>query len=263
MAALALALAAATTIPFVRFDDSPLDLRDPNTESVQTLVDLLQDRRFDPFRAAVLAKDAAEAEAIAAKLRALPEVKRVETAADLVPADQDEKLAQLGDLALMMTPVIAPARAQAGARCRRRYGRRSTKLQAAADGAASRSPAARALAGALHSFQSTDSNLEVLQTSLLETFPGMLVELTESLNAEAISPADVPPSLLARRQTPDGQVLVEAFPNADLRDETARGGGLPRPCSLWCRRPAARRSPSPRPARRWCSRSSKLAPLPS
>ena len=50
----------------------------------------------------------------------------------------------------------------------------------------------------------------------------MLAELTESLNAEAISPADIPPSLLARRQTADGRVLVEAFPKADLRDETAR-----------------------------------------
>jgi hopanoid biosynthesis associated RND transporter like protein HpnN len=221
IAALLLALAAAATVPFVRFNDSPLDLRDPETESVQTLFDLLQDRRFDPFRAAVLAKDAAEAEAIAAKLRTLPEVKRVETAADLVPADQEEKLAQLGDLALMMTPVIAPAEGKPPpdpAALRAALG----ELREAADGAATRSPAAKALADALHAFQPTDANMQALQSALLQGLPGMLAELTESLNAEAISPADVPPQLLARRQTADGRVLVEAFPAEDLRNETAR-----------------------------------------
>ncbi len=73
-----------------------------------TLFDLMKDDRFEPFRAAVLANNLAEAEKIAAKLRALPEVKRVETVSDLVPDRQDEKLAMLGDLALMLTPVLTP-----------------------------------------------------------------------------------------------------------------------------------------------------------
>lgn len=221
MVALGLALAAAAAVPFVRFNDSPLDLRDPDTQSVQTLGELLEDPTFDPFRAAVLAKDAAEAEMIAEKLRALPEVERVDTVADLVPPDQDEKLAQLGDIALMLTPVLAPAErkpppdpaAQRAA---------VAELRAAAEAAASTSPAARALAQALHDFQPSDANLAALQTALLAHFPSLLSELTQSLNAGVITADDIPPSLLARRQTADGRVLVEAFPAADLRDETAR-----------------------------------------
>ena len=220
-AALALALAAATTLPFVRFDDSPLNLRDQQTESVQTLLDLLQDRRFDPFRAAVLAKDAAEAEAIAAKLRSLPEVLRVETAADLVPADQDAKLAELGDLALMMTPVLAPGDRKPvpdAATLRAAL----AELRGAAEAAAARSPAAAALARALANFQPTDQNLAALQAALLEGLPSMLADLTDSLSTDRVTLADVPPALLARRQTADGRVLVEVFPKADLRDEVAR-----------------------------------------
>lgn len=220
-AALALALAAAATLPFVRFDDSPLNLRDQQTESVQTLLDLLKDRRFDPFRAAVLAKDKAEAEAIAAKLRALPEVARVETVADLVPSDQDAKLAQLGDLALMMTPVIAPGEhkpAPDPAALRAAL----AELRNAADATAARSPAAAALAQALAAFQPTDQNLAALQAALLAGLPSMLADLTESLSTGPVTLADVPPALLARRQTADGRVLVEVFPKADLRDEVAR-----------------------------------------
>ncbi|MBK8210872.1 MAG: hypothetical protein IPK78_13825 [Rhodospirillales bacterium] len=183
----------------------------------------------------------------------------METAADLVPADQEEKLAQLGDLALMMTPVIAPAEGKPPpdpAALRTAL----VDLREAADGAAPRSPAAKALADALHAFQTTDANMEALQSALLKGLPGMLAELTESLNAEAISPADVPPQLLSRRQTADGRVLVEAFPAEDLRDETARRGSLTQ-YRRWYHRQAARRSLLLRLARRWCSRSSRPEPI--
>lgn len=220
-AALALGLAAAGTLPFVRFDDSPLNLRDQSTESVQTLLDLLKDRRFDPFRAAVLAKDSAEAEAIAGKLRKLPEVARVETAADLVPADQDARLAQIGDLALMMAPVIAPAEHKP-APDPEALRNALAELRGAAEAAAPRAPAAAELAAALADFKPTNQNLETLQRALLAGFPSMLAELTDSLNAGPVTLADVPPALLARRQTADGRVLVEVFPTADLRDEVAR-----------------------------------------
>ena len=65
-------------------------------------------------------------------------------------------------------------------------------------------------------------NLGALQTALLVNLPPMLADLTESLDAQPVTLADVPPALVARRQTADGRVLVEAFPKADLRDQVAR-----------------------------------------
>ena len=219
--ALALGVFGAATLPFARFDNSPLDLRDPKTEGVSTLFDLLRDARFDPFRAAVLARNAAEAEAIAAKLRALPEVRRVETVADLVPDRQDEKLAMLGDLALMLTPVLSPGEQRPPPDSAELRAAVSELREAAATDAA-RSPGAQRLAAALARFQPTAENLAQLQTALLANLPPMLQELTDSLNTGKVTLADVPPTLLARRQTPAGQVLVEVFPKAEPSDQDGR-----------------------------------------
>jgi uncharacterized protein len=219
--ALALGILGAATLPFARFDDSPLDLRDPKTEGVSTLFDLLRDARFDPFRAAVLARDPAEAEEIAAKLRTLPEVRRVETVGDLVPDRQDEKLAMLGDLALMLTPVLSPGEQRPPPKSAELLASVS-ELREAAMAEAARSPGARRLAEALARFEPTTENLAQLQTALLANLPPMLMELIESLNAGEVTLADVPPTLLARRQTAEGQVLVEVFPKAEPSDQAGR-----------------------------------------
>jgi hopanoid biosynthesis associated RND transporter like protein HpnN len=219
--ALALGALGAATLPFARFDDSPLDLRDPKTEGVSTLFDLLRDARFDPFRAAVLARDPVEAEEIAAKLRTLPEVRRVETVGDLVPDRQDEKLAMLGDLALMLTPVLSPGEQRPPPDSAELLASLS-ELREAAMAEAARSPGARRLAEALGRFEPTTENLAQLQTALLANLPPMLMELIESLNAGEVTLADVPPTLLARRQTAEGQVLVEVFPKAEPSDQAGR-----------------------------------------
>jgi hypothetical protein len=219
--ALALGVLAATALPFARFDDSPLNLRDPESESVSTLFDLLKDDRFNPFRAAVLANNAAEAEAISAKLRALPEVKRVETARDLVPDHQDEKLAMLGDLALMLTPVISPGE-QRPPPTPMELRAAIADLRAAAAAEAERSQGARRLAEVLGRFPVTDENLARLQTTLIANLPPMLSELADSLDAKEVTLADVPPTLLSRRQTPHGKMLVEVFPKAGPRDQAGR-----------------------------------------
>jgi uncharacterized protein len=219
--ALAIGVVSAATVPFARFDDSPLNLRDPNTEGVSTLFDLLKDARFHPFRAAVLARNPAEADAIAAKLRALPEVRRVETVADLVPDRQDEKLAMLGDLALMLTPVLSPGEQRPPPDSAELHASVS-ELREAAMAEAARSPGARRLAEALARFAPTNENLANLQTALLANLPPMLAELTDSLNTGGVTLADLPPTLLARRQTADGQLLVEVFPKAEPDDQAGR-----------------------------------------
>ncbi|MBK8176251.1 MAG: MMPL family transporter [Rhodospirillales bacterium] len=219
--ALGLAIVSAIAVPFARFDDSPLNLRDPHGAAMRTLNDLLKDKQFDPFRAAVMAKDANEAEEIAARLRRLPEVRRVETANDLVPAQQDEKLAMLGDLALMLAPVLEPSGQPepVGAQETRAA---LARLQAAASARAEQSAGARRLADALAHFDPSEANLAALQTALLANFPQLISELRESLEAQPVKLADIPKPLLARRQTDDGRILVEAFPAEDLRDETNR-----------------------------------------
>jgi hopanoid biosynthesis associated RND transporter like protein HpnN len=219
--ALILGMSAAAVMPLARFDDSPLDLRDPRTEGVSTLYDLLEDGHFDPYRAAILAKNAAEAGALADKLRALPEVRRVETLSDLVPDRQEEKLAILGDLSLMLTPVLTPAE-QRPPPATSDLRAAIAEVHDAAEAAAGRNSGARRLAEALDGFAPTDDNLARLQTALIADLPPMLADLRTSLDATKVSLADVPPTLRARRQAADGRVLVEALPKAKPDDQSGR-----------------------------------------
>src|SRR3546814_7617913 len=86
-----LAVAAACVVPQARFDDDPLNLRDPESPSVAALLALLDDPRVSPYSAQLLVEDEAAAAALAPRLEALPEVEAVISLADLVPQDQDAK----------------------------------------------------------------------------------------------------------------------------------------------------------------------------
>src|SRR3546814_6910483 len=74
---LRLAVAAAFVVPQARFDDDPLNLRDPESPSVAALLALLDDPRVSPYSAQLLVEDEAAAAALAPRLEALPEVEAV------------------------------------------------------------------------------------------------------------------------------------------------------------------------------------------
>src|SRR5690606_28898752 len=99
---LLVALAALATLPAVRFDNNPINLRDPSTESVVTLRDLAATGEAPLFTLSAIAPDRGTAERWASELAALPEVRAATTPAVLVPGEQEEKLAILEDTALLM-----------------------------------------------------------------------------------------------------------------------------------------------------------------
>ena len=84
-----LALAAAACLPFLHFDSNPLNLRNPTTEAVSTFRDLMRDPETTPNTIQILAPDLGAAQALAARLDAVPEVSGTRTLVDFVPKDQD------------------------------------------------------------------------------------------------------------------------------------------------------------------------------
>jgi hopanoid biosynthesis associated RND transporter like protein HpnN len=94
--------------PRLTFDFNPLHLKDPNVESMATMLDLMRDPLRTPYESELLAPDIKTATEIAAKLKALPEVYAVITAQSLVPQDQKEKLAILSDLNDLMGLSLEP-----------------------------------------------------------------------------------------------------------------------------------------------------------
>jgi hypothetical protein len=104
-----LALASLVLIPRARFDHNPLNLQDQHVESVQTYKDLLAQNGRSPWSIVALAKDDADAAAIAKKVAALPSVDEIRTINDFVPADQDTKLMLVSDLALTLGTDLDPS----------------------------------------------------------------------------------------------------------------------------------------------------------
>lgn len=102
-----LALAGAAALPFVRFDVDPLNLKDPASESVRALRDLLADPLVAPYGLDVPVP-VAEAADLAGRLAALPEVGSVRSLGDLLPADQDAKIMILSDAAFILGPTLTP-----------------------------------------------------------------------------------------------------------------------------------------------------------
>ncbi len=218
-----LAVAATAALPFARFDESPLNLRDPAAPSMQALTDLLEDPRIDPFRALVLAPSLGEARTLRERLLALPEVAEVRTVAQYVPDDQDIKLDLIADAALFLAPASdrsARPEQPVSADARRAA---IEHLQSAASVAGEQGDAAAArLARVLAEADYTDAELAALETALIGDLPMLLDRLSTGLGAEPVATEDLPAAIVARMVTPDGRYLVEVFPAADLRIQENR-----------------------------------------
>lgn len=212
-----LTVVALGALPRLRFDFDPLKLKDPNTESMSTALELMDDPLVNPNTLSVLAESPEAAKAVAAKLAALPEVKQVITIADLVPQDQETKLTMLEDLAGLLGPVLddaAPAKPAPTA------ADLVTAAEAASRGAkaflASQAPAgplrdaAARIAPLLD--RMTPDKAERVSAALLTGFGDALVPLKTALGAGPVTIADIPADLRATFIAKDGKYRVQAFP---------------------------------------------------
>jgi hypothetical protein len=102
------ALAALNAPARLAFDFNPLNLKDPESESVRTFRALAADPATSPDVIDVLAGTLAEADALAAELTALDEVDRALTLTSFVPENQEQKLALIDDLAFYLGPILEP-----------------------------------------------------------------------------------------------------------------------------------------------------------
>lgn len=89
---LALSAAAVFFLPQVRFDGDPINLKDPESRSVKTFLELFDDDTTSPYLAQVLVRGDDTARKLAADLTALPEVSRVITIFSFLPEAQERKL---------------------------------------------------------------------------------------------------------------------------------------------------------------------------
>ncbi|MGR9115900.1 MAG: MMPL family transporter [Gammaproteobacteria bacterium] len=97
-----LAIASSFALTELTFDSNPINLRDPNSESVATIKELLKSQIDSPFSLTGLANNLDQAEELAAKLQKLPSVHETITLSSFVADDQDEKLYVIEELDLIL-----------------------------------------------------------------------------------------------------------------------------------------------------------------
>jgi hopanoid biosynthesis associated RND transporter like protein HpnN len=235
IAAAALAMAALFLVPQARFDYDPLDLRDPNSESVATFRDLLHDPNIPALSVSVLTDGQAQAQALAARLAGLPQVAHALTLSDLIPDDQDAKLAILDQLNLTLGPALATGSGRLTLAARADdYAAIDQFAQDLLAYAARRSgaegAAARKLQTALLGLAAAwgkgdaaahDALLARLRQALLGTLPQHIDDLRESLAAQPVTEKDLPPALVERWKSADGTYRIEVWPKEVLDNTPA------------------------------------------
>ncbi len=217
------ALAAAATLPWLRFDFNPLNLQSRNSEAVSTLFDLMADPNSTPYTIETLEPSVEQATALADKLGALPEVGQAVTVQSFVPEDQDAKLAILQDARNLLGPSLFPSTIRPPPSDEKILASivdfdKDTKALAA-QGNRSAERLSHALDGIIARGRPA---LPQLVANLAANAARRLDELRTALGAHnKIALADLPPDVTLDWITSDGRARVEVFPKGDVRDDAA------------------------------------------
>ncbi len=228
--AVALGVIALAALPFARFDFDPLNLRDPTTESMQTLYDLQRESDRPLYSIEILAADLDQAAALAGRLEALDEVDEALTLHDFIPEDQAEKLEIVDDMALYLSALLVPpdeTPAPSDDQRRAALAEFRAKLEAALRHALEEplAGAARRLAAAFDAFEAGPGfgpeALAGLETALVGSLPTRLEDLRLSLEPDEVTLDDLPRDLVGRRLAADGRARVEVMPEEDIAEPEA------------------------------------------
>jgi uncharacterized protein len=211
-------IGASPLLFHLRFDFNPLNLKDPKTESMATLISLKDAPEAAVNDVKVLAPSLADADKIAARLEKLPEVERATTLSSLIPADQPEKLALIAIAAAQLLPAlnqpVAPPSSDAVRVAALR--RLSNSLAIAADehpGPGDK--VAERLSDALKKLSQADAaTRDRAEHAISDPLRIALGQMRDLLQPALVTRESLPKSMTEGWVAPDGQALVEVSPKA-------------------------------------------------
>lgn len=232
MGATVLMLIAMAGLSAISFDANPFHLSDQDSESVLTAMKLFEGDQTSPWTISVLAANREEAEKAAKQLRQLPEVESVVTIGNLIPKNQDMKLEQIEDLALVMPPLPQKRNSETIDSYQRNkqaladLSRALLKAGSSSDSMGERElPAINNLARTIQDFESLLTNHEQgkaafdrLSAALLPNLEILLKRLNTLMEAEEIDLSQLPREIVNRYISKNNLFRIQVFPKNDLRD---------------------------------------------
>ena len=206
----------------LNFDFDPLHLKDPHSEGMSTLADLMKDPLNTPYTIGAVADSAEQAKAMAARLNALPEVDMTVSALDLVPADQTEKLATLDNLSFLLGPALtcgADHPAPSETEINTAVMSADTAVKAylkTADSAMPLQATAVRLDAAIDRLKTAEPAVLTKMSGEIATgFDGVCSLLSQALDAKPVTVDDLPPDFKRSWITPDGKYRLDIYPKKD------------------------------------------------
>ncbi|HZZ87589.1 MAG TPA: MMPL family transporter, partial [Caulobacteraceae bacterium] len=218
------AAACAALLPLLHFDFNPIHLRDPKSESVSTLYDLLGDANSTPDTLEAVQPNLAAAQALAQRVQKIPEVDGARTLADFVPADQAPKLASIADAAslldLALNPILTSPPPSDADVVRSLAATAAALRQAAGGGHDPAADQARHLATALDRLANASPQMRVrADAMLMKPFSTLLTQIQFMLAAQPVTLQSLPPELVRDWMTPDGRARVSISPKGNANDD--------------------------------------------
>ncbi|HXC11762.1 MAG TPA: MMPL family transporter [Stellaceae bacterium] len=216
-----LAAAGVLLVPRLSFDSDPLHTKNPNTEAMRTLYDLMDSPLTNPFTIDILAPNTTEAAALAERLRHLPLVSGVLSIDSFVPKDQKAKLAQIEDAATLLGPTLTPYKPAPPPTAE---GIRSAAINAveALAPALAKSlpdPQLAAIASDLRRLAAApDRTVFAVNEALTRFLPAQLDQLRAALSAGPVSLQSIPASLARDWLLPDGRARIQVLPKPAARN---------------------------------------------
>jgi len=217
----ALAVGGMACVPRLVFDADPLHTKDPNTEAMRTLRDLMANPLSNPYSVDILAANPAAAAAVAQRVSGLKLVAETLTIESLVPTDQPAKLALIADAANILGPTLSPRTPAAPVTANDiRLAARTAAQQIGK--ALAKVPAGGPLAALAHDLeelgQATDATAMAANAALTQYLPAQTGRLRTALEAAPVTLSDIPPSLARDWLLPDGRARVQVTAKPDAQD---------------------------------------------
>ena len=217
----AFALAGLVLAAGIGFDGDPLHTKDPHSEAIRVLHDLMQDPITNPYTIEALLPSLGAAQAAADRLGKLALSEDVLTLNSFLPTDQDEKLAMIQDAAGILGPTLAPARGTAvpdAAAFRRAAATLSAALERVTPRLAPDDPL-RKIGGDLRGLaRAPDALLQATNAAVTAFLPLQLGRLQLALSAQKVTLADIPAALRQDWVLPDGTARLQVLPKAAVSD---------------------------------------------
>ncbi|QOX79551.1 MMPL family transporter [Trichlorobacter lovleyi] len=229
-----LALAGTAALTRVPFDFNMLNLQAKGLESVTYAYKLMKSKENSGYFGVSMARDRDEALRLTKRFEALPSVDHVVSLPALVPDQQPEKLAELERIRQIMAKV-QPVPYEENLRVMELpaifegFRERVEKLKLNLEGR--KLPEAQPIAAFLKTLDTFFAGLEKekdgnaltmlreMQEAMFAPLPEKLKLLKESLQARAVTEADVPQALKQRFVGKDGRLLLQIAPKKEIFNE--------------------------------------------